>query len=42
MDAKMHVCNEKIHFYCKIHNLVLNGLRADMPKSRHLMKYYDP
>jgi len=26
MDAKMHVCNEKIHFYCKIHNLVLNGL----------------
>src|SRR6218665_416887 len=26
MDAKMHVCNEKIHFYCKIHNLVLNGV----------------
>jgi len=22
----MHVCNEKINFYCKIHNLVLNGL----------------
>src|SRR6218665_2941212 len=33
MDAKMHVCNEKIQFYCKIHNLVLNGCNGSSLES---------